>query len=681
MEELVFMKRKSKILSLILSLVFVFAIGFTACGGGGGDTSSSGEAQSSITSSSSSSSSNKWASSSGGSNLNITFYGDGSDTEKIVFTNLTNDYNALNKRVNGKKVYVEYVPVTSVSESIANSKGTTDCPTVFYVGDGQYKQYVESGYLADLTDFVNGANGIDYTEMWDSIYDRYFYSTENHRSGINAQNGKWYGMPKDIGPTVMYYNEDQLKQAGIRVISVAKEDLGRFNNGETFYRGFSAEDVAVDSSRELGLSYTKNAVPYIDETNPVAINGTVGDYGYFIDGSGNKFINNQIAMSWEEIREVAKVLNTEITKTNSGYLGGYFTEWWFNYGWTVGGNCIQYVETTDPAYSGGFYDFTLVDDTKNFIVADDCAAGIDVNGTHYNAGEIISYNDKLLNEADIAGNSTNQIRSDRAVYSTEIGYEGQANDAVIAGGKLKVLPSQREAFTEFVRLSTKQSAVVDGINGYAVSATPTSMGSDGAKSNSFLQQTINFLVDGRWNVTSFRTTASFNWDVAPLPIYKTYDNTGFGMDRNVVNHGVTAGHSGSVALAVSVMASADEKAAAWDFIKYISGSEGQIRQSEQGFAIPSQKHIAMDTEHGYFLNQKDVDGYMKFPYNAKAFIDAAMHEGEGDWSYLKTGSAWIDKWAQYLNNQVRNGTKTFNEFINSADFTDTFDVIKEYTKA
>ena len=215
------------------------------------------------------------------------------------------------------------------------------------------------------------------------------------------------------------------------------------------------------------------------------------------------------------------------------------------------------------------------------------------------------------------------------------------------------------------------------------------MGSDGAKSNSFLQQTINFLVDGRWNVTSFRKTASFNWDVAPLPIYKTYDTTGkgtgdesgFGMNRNVKNHGVTAGHSGSVALAVSVMASADEKAAAWDFIKYIAGSEGQIRQSEQGFAIPSQKHIAMDTEHGYFLNQKDVDGYMKFPYNAKAFIDAAMHEGEGDWSYLKTGSAWIDKWAQYLNNQVRNGTKTFNEFINSPDFTDTFDVIKEYTKA
>lgn len=680
MEELVFMKRKSKILSLILSLVFVFAIGFTACGGGGGGETSSGEAQSS-SSVASSSSSNKWASGgSGGSNLNISFYGDGSDTEKIVFKNLTDDYNNLQKRVNGKKVYVEYVPVTSVTESIANSRGTEDCPTVFYVGDGQYKQYVESGYLADLTDFVNGDNGIDVTEMWDSIYDRYFYSTENHRSGANALNGKWYGMPKDIGPTVMYYNEDQLKEAGIRVISVAKEDLDKFNNGETFYRGFSAEDVAADSSRVEGLAYDKDHVYYIDESDPVAINGTVGDYGYFVDGNGNKFINNQIAMSWDEIREVARVLNSAIKANNSGYLGGYFTEWWFNYGWTVGGNCIQYVETDDSAYSGGFYDFTLVDDTKNFIVADDCVEGIDVNGTHYNAGEIISYNDKLQNEAEIAGKSTNQIRSDRAVYASEIGYSGQENDAVIAGGKLKVLPSQREAFTEFVRLSTKESAVVDGINGYAVSATPTSMGSDGAKSNSFLQGIINFLVDGRWNVTSFRTTAKFNWDVAPLPIYKTYDQDGFGMDRNVVNHGVTAGHSGSVALAVSVMASNDEKAAAWDFIKYIAGEEGQIRQSEQGFAIPSQKHIAMDTENGYFLNQKDVDGYMKFPYNAKVFIEAAMHEGEGDWSFLKTGSAWIDKWAQYLNNQVRNGTKTFNEFINSADFTDTFDTIKEYTK-
>ena len=683
MEELVFMKRKSKILSLILSLVFVFAIGFTACGGGNGDTSNSGESQSSITSSSSStagasSSSSKKSYATGGSSkkLNITFYGDGSDTETKVFKNLVEDYNKLGKKVNGKTVNVEYRAVDSVSSAISTTIGTEDCPTVFYVGDGQYKEYVESGFLADLTDFVEGENGIDYTQMWDSIYDRYYYSTENHRSGKDAKNGRWYGMPKDIGPTVMFYNEDQLNAAGIRVISVAKEDLDRFNNGETFYRGFE----------ENGLECSKTAVYKMDWSDPVAINGTVGDYGYFVDGNGNKFINNKIAMSWEEIREVARILNAN---NGTGYLGGYFTEWWFNYGWSVGGNCIQYVETTDSTYSGGFYDFTLVDDTKNFIVADDCTDGITVNGTHYNAGEIISYNDKLTNELDLAGSSYNQVRSDRAVYDSAIGYNGEANNTVIASGKLKVLPSQREAFTEFVRLSTDADVSVDGVNGYAVSAKPTAMGGDGAKSGSFLGQKINFLVDGRWNVTSFRNTATFAWDVAPLPIYKAYNNTGvntgdpsgFGMNRTVINHGVTAGHSGSVALAVSAMASSNEKAAAWDFIKYIAGEEGQIRQSKQGFAIPSQKHIAMDTEHGYFLNQKDVEGYMLPPYNAEIFIEAAMHEGEGDWSYLKTGSAWIDKWAQYLNNQVRNGTKSFNEFINSADFTDTFNVIKEYTKA
>lgn len=668
------MKGKSRILCLILSLVFVFAIGFTACGGGGGDntgsTGSSSKPSSSKPTSSSASSGDDDEFDFGGDDdkIVINFYGDGDDVEKRVFGDLVSQYNSEGHTYNEKTIAVNYNDVSSVSEAIASSLGSDYCPEVFYVGDGQYKQYVESGFLANLNEFVNGSNGIDYTEMWPSIYDRYYYSTTNHRAGKNADsNGAWYGMPKDIGPTVMYYNEDQLKAAGIRVISVAEEDLADFNDGKTFTRGT--------------ISYSKNNVPYIGEDSGVEIYGDVGVYGYFVDDEGQKFINNKIAMSWDEIVEVAKQIATAVRQTNSGFQGGYFTEWWFNYGWSVGGNCIQYVETSDAAYDGGFYDFTLVDDTKNFIViADD---GITVNGTKYAKGEIISYNDKLTNEEEIAGNSTDQLRASRAKYDSAIGYNNEANDAVICGGKLQVLPSQREAFCEFVRLSSKTSANIEGTCGYEVTPTPSSLGSDGAKSKEFLSGNINFLVDGRWNVTTFREQATFAWDVAPLPIYRTYENDdgNFSMDRTVKCQGVTAGHSGSVALAISATASAEKKAAAWDFVKFIAGEDGQIAQSKMGFAIPSQMAIAKNTTSGVFLNQKDDSGKLLMPYNAEVFIDAAMHEGEGDWAFLETGSKWIDKWASALNNEVRNGTMTFTAFVNDSKFTDTFDVIKKYTRA
>ncbi len=666
------MKGKSRILCLILSLVFVFAIGFTACGGGGGSgsTSSSSKPSSKPTSSSASSSS----SASGGGfdwgddddKIVIAFYGDGEDVEKRVFGSLVDQYNAEGHTYNGKTIAVDYNDVSNVMESISTSLGTAYCPEVFYVGDGQYKQYVESGFLANLNEFVNGSNGIDYTEMWPSIYDRYFYSTTNHRAGENADsNGAWYGMPKDIGPTVMFYNEDQLKAAGIHVISVAEEDLDRFNEGETFTRG--------------EIEYSKNNVPYYGQDTGVQIYGTVGVYGYFVDEEGQKFINNKIAMSWDEIVEVAKVIASAVRKTNSQFQGGYFTEWWFNYGWSVGGNCIEYVESTSSEYEGGFYDFTLVDDTKNFIVIDE--NGFDVNGNHYDKGEIISYNDKLINEEEIAGSSVNQNRASRAQYDSSIGYSNQANDEVVGGGKLQVLPSQREAFTEFVRLSAATNVDIDGTNGYQVTPTPSSLGSDGAKSKEFLSGNLNFLVDGRWNVTTFREQATFAWDVAPLPIYRTYnnDNGTFSIDRTVKNQGVIAGHSGSVSLAISATASDEKKAAAWDFVKFIAGEDGQKAQSLQGFAIPSQMSIAKDTTSGVFLNQRDDNGKLLRPYNAEVFIDAAMYEGEGDWAFLKTGSKWIDNWAGALNNQVRNGTMSFEQFVNCADFTDTFAVIKEYT--
>lgn len=707
--------KKSRFLCFLMTLILVLAMAFTACGGGGGDdetspsrnrvsrnpvssskpsenvssnVSSSKTSSNAVVSSSeevsvntsvesnseqsasnsvesvesvqpqpsesSSSSSSSAApvvsvSSAGGggrpgaTKTRIDFWGNGDDNEKAVFTQLTNDFNSTIGAANN--VQVVYTHQSDLGGAISNRLGSSQAPDVFYVGDGEYKKYVEAGYIEDLTSRINNSSIIDTNDMWPSIYDRYFYDKNTHRGGDDATNGAWYALPKDIGPTVLYYNEDMLNQCGVTVISVAPENLAAYNNGAADDRGKTKAQAGITSQ--------------------------VKEKGYFeVDGA--KFFNNQVAMNWDEVRTLATLINTTLS-SSSKTVYGYHTEWWFAYGWSVGGDCIQYVDATgtddDGVYDGnGFYDFTLVDDTTNFIVADSQTNGVTVNGNHYDAGEIISYQDKLLNEYDLAGQTE---KHDMAEYDYDL-------LDLVAEGKVNELPSQREAFVEFVLLSTSKTVQIDGKYGYEACPNPSSLGSDAAKTENFTSQNLAMLVDGRWNVTNFRNTdvVSFNWDVAPLPVYKQYDSNG-----NITVHGVESGHSGSVGLAVNAHSSATEKNGAWLFVEYLGGPVGQTAQSLTGFAIPSQMSIASATNNGpngggVFVNQKDGNGNLLKPYNAKIFVRAAMNEHEGDWAYLKTGSAWIDAWAGSLNGPVRNGQMAFEDFLADKTFTDTYTMLK-----
>ncbi len=555
------------------------------------------------------------------SNVEFWFYGD--TVEEEVFQSLVDSFNKANEGV----IKVSLITKSSnnyedaVRQALSGSK-----LDVFYVGDSGYKSYAEAGLLLDITDYMATSKVYDVNTMWDTVVTRYKYDVNTKLS--NTETGRYYGVPKDIGPTVIFYNETHFKQAGVTVLSVAAEDLDKFNAG--------AADARGNTKAQLGIT------------------GTVKEKGFFYD-NGKMFFNNQVPMSWEETNELAKIVQTEQRKTND-VAYGYFTEWWFNYGWTVGGDCIEYIPTTDPNYNGGYYDFTLMDGTKNYIVADDVTEGVTVNGVKYNAGEIIEYKDKLgLTSVPTAG----------ADYSKEISAEVLR---LKEQGKLNELPSQREAFTEFVCLGSKEGKLVDEFDGvqykgYGITPSPSSIGTDAGKTNEFVYGNISMLVDGRWNVTNFREQMTDEWDVAPLPMYKEYDAEG-----NITVHGVEAGHSGSVGLCINK--NSQVPTAAWKFIEYIGGTEGQTLQAEAGFAIPLQKDLANSE---VFL-QSDKD-----PKNSIVFVRAAEIQQAGDWWYL-SDKKWIDDWAGVLNGDVRNGDKTMTEFFNSYEYQSTFEKLLSYTQ-
>ena len=560
----------------------------------------------------------------------ITFWGYGDENEIGVFQNLVKEFNALydgkikvNYETKGNDDYG-----TSAKQALRASKAKVD---VLYVGDSDFKSYAALDYLEPLDSYIADSTEIVLDDMWATSVNRFKYDVNTTTQ--DGPDAHYWGIPKDIGPTVVYYNETYFNNAGVKVFSVAASDLTAFNNG--------AKDSRGKTKAEYGIA------------------GTVQEKGYFVDTNGQKWFNNQVPMSWDECVELSTLVQVaNRTKYNDPTIYGYYTEWWFNYGWSVGGDCIEYVPTTDSAYNGGYWDFTLMDATPNFIVADDNTEGFTVNGKHYNAGEIIAWGDKLVDPAA----TTKTVRSEVT--------------AAAAAGKLNKLPSQRDAFVEFVRVGQKSSVQVENnLYGYDICPAPTTVGGDAGKVSAFADGKVAMLVDGRWSVVNFRKKMDgyYDWDVCPMPQYKEYytasDTIPAGKSVGDVKvHGVEAGHSGSVALCINKKST--KKTAAWKFAEFIGGATGQTAQAKSGFAIPSQKAIA-NSEVFLQTNQN--------PRNSIVFVRAAAYETPGDWWYLRD-KAWIDDWAGVLNGDVRNGKKTLTQFEQSAEYKTTWDKLKEYTK-
>lgn len=542
----------------------------------------------------------------------VEFWGWGDEEELQVFNNLVASFNAEYEGI----IKVKYVQKNSqgYQDAVATNLLGSRPADVVYAGDGEYKQLVKDGSLLDLTNFLEESKVLKEEEMWDSAINRYRYDpdTTTDKKPDGSPASVW-GIPKDIGPTVLYYNASQFKQADVEIISVPEDELEKYNE-------------------KNGTSYKPR--------------------GYYVPGHADNDIeakavfNNRIAMSWDEVRYLSERIQK---KGIADY--GYFTEWWFGYGWSVGGDCIEYVPTEDAQYNGGYWDFTLGDETKNYIVKDSYEGEYSVGNNKYKAGEIIAWGDKLVDPAA----STKTIRPEIL--------------ASVASGDLIELPSQREAFTEFVRLSQKKDVVVDEVNGqklygYEITPNPTTISTDG-KVGYFTSGKMSMLVDGRWSVVNIRSSMAkgVEWDVAPLPIYKKYDANG-----DCIAHGVASGHSGSTSLAISKKSRVPQ--AAWKFVEYVSGAAGQGIQAKAGFAIPNQKAVA----HTEDFLQSD-----QMPKNAVVFIEAAEVQTPGDWWYLKD-KKWIDDWAGLLNGDVRNGKKSLSEFFASNEFTGTFNKLKDYTK-
>jgi multiple sugar transport system substrate-binding protein len=109
----------------------------------------------------------------------------------------------------------------------------------------------------------------------------------------------------------------------------------------------------------------------------------------------------------------------------------------------------------------------------------------------------------------------------------------------------------------------------------------------------FLEGGLGMYMDSRKVVPTFRTIADFDWDVAPLPLLKDP---------------VSILHSD----AYCMTAASDEQDAAWTFMEFALGPEGQAIAAATGRTVPSLRTVA---ESDAFLDPEAE------PSNSQVYLD------------------------------------------------------------
>lgn len=579
----------------------------------------------------------------------LLFWVYGSESELSTFTKMTNQFNQTYGKEHDITVKISSYPADgSYTSVIKASATTTSGPDVFLLVDDTFKTYVHLGIAGEIQEEFNAVTDIDLGDMFPSISSRFRYDIEK-----NTQNADdpLYGLPVNTKPTALYYNETYLKGLGVTVISVDEKDLDAFNAGTLKdKRGyFKSEYVDIKDITIPKKGFYRSEHPYIG-------------YGeYVIPTETEKLVfNNRIPMNWDESEDLARLCtpsyNPKIkTVSNNICEYGYFTEWWFNYGWSVGGNCLTDISGAHD------WNFSLLDGTPNYIVAPN-KEFTGHTGRIYQAQETLEFRDRL----NIRDNELVKAADDgRYLYGNEeAGIRPEVIDAVDMGILIE-LPSIKEAFLRYLKLGAAKTAEFEGEYGLDIAPNPNKFAN---KSYADYFYSGNIAICANYSVymndvARQMTYKGWEWDVAPLVQYKEYNNAFDPDDDTVRVRGKDAGMSNTTSMVVRKASKKKDKAAA--FVKWMASPLGQSIRVKDGW-FPNQQSLVSQIE---FTSQNAAKNY-------EVFSEALAFEECGDWMYLPNYE-WVDVWAVPLNSKVRNGTQTYVDWKRTA-IRETNEILKKY---
>lgn len=596
----------------------------------------------------------------GGSADAVTFWVTGTAEQLSMYTALEKAFNETYGAEHGIKVETSQRPVgPSYESNIQITAGSRSGPDLYLIRDDvNVKKWIVGRYLTEITDEFNAITDMDMGNVDNRVYENLRYDKETNTSN---EDDALYGVPLDKQTTALFYNKTLLKNAGVLEISVDEEDLAAWSRGEIAdNNGLRITDPACADLKTLldTEGKTMPAKGYFRSERP---------YYYDYDGMGATtwrmpdtesevlVFNNRIPMNWDEMEDIA-MLFTKRTNPESISTYGYFTEWWFEYAWSVGGDCL-----TDLT-GNGEWNYSLLDPNPNYVVSKGTFTGR--TGKVYQAGETIEFADKMNidgNEVLVPVQDVDNGGNLPATYGDYLKADGTTIAGIWDGIKTEMakgansvlteLPSTRTAFERYLKLGTSTSARIGDGSGLEISPNPTTVNSRGllsyfiATEVAFAASKSNMLVE----FASRSDAAGFEFDIAPLLTYKEYTNPSDPFCDEVKAKGKQAGHVNCVSVVVREGSEKKEKAVT--FLKWCMSLEGQKVRANAGF-FPMDDSLFTELKLPSAVKAK----------NARVLYEALSYEKPGDWWYMPD-EVWVERWCSDLNSSLRNGKMSYEEWL------------------
>lgn len=190
----------------VLALGITAAVVLTGCGSNGGSNSNSAAGNTSnnsaaTTTNNTSATANNTASSGNTEQKEVKLRvgtwegGDGAKLQEQIAGNYMKDHGNV-------KISIESVP-DQYGTKLLTQIAAGEAPDIFQIGDGDVSMFMKKGALEDLTPYIQGANGVNLDDYYQSVLD------------VGKLDGKYYTMPKDYSDIAVYYNKKMFDAAGI----------------------------------------------------------------------------------------------------------------------------------------------------------------------------------------------------------------------------------------------------------------------------------------------------------------------------------------------------------------------------------------------------------------------------------------------------------------------------------
>ena len=581
-----------KAAAAVLAVVMTFSA--TACGGKNGGSADAGD-------------------------RTVIYYASSYVTAQVrdAYLEMVKTYNETQGAEDG--VYVQMTDSSGAISGLDSALRSNYMYDVLQLHDDEFKSLAMQGdYFVTLDDYLTdeAKKSMNWDDIPESLINRFRMNTKVDSSNlyVAGEGTSLLALPNGSNPQMLFYNKAILEQCGMNIVSIPESELDTYNS----------ENGA--SLKAHGYAEYKEA-PYADAKSS---KNEAGEYVY-------KVFNECIAMNWEELRCVARAFQKQYE-----YEYGYMSEWWFNYGWSVGGDCVGWDE------SAGQYMFTLTDQQTNYLALTD----IKVNGRNYSKGDVLLYEDKTF---------LNNNASEKSALS----------------GKIYELPSQYDAILEFNRLGVPSDKEADtGVMGYGIAPSTTSNRTARFTSG----KDCPFLIEYFSQASSFKGILGDALGMAMPAQYReyvggsTYTNGGtdylkvigetydgavytgeLHMEGDTAIVGEAATASEGTGLFLPKNTKNQNYDAAFKFASWLAGPEGQAILAKGNAEVPNQTSFGL----GEYAESEDrlIDNMWAGAYMAK--------EAEiGDYTYFTTVT-WITEWSQSFNSDVREGKMTLTEFVNS----------------